>query len=529
MWPLDCIPSDGLPRLAWCALLRRRESRVLLYHGLSVDTDEDSFVEGAWSGDYGSRKFAHALTFTGSGGVVTPHGLLLATPTHTLEALYVLQTPTSTLCSNSLPFLLNRSGDDIDPGYLYYDTDIMSVALGLQQYRRRIPTRDHNWVHLYYHCNLIMTNDLAITQHAKRRHGPFRNFSNYRALLKREVAAVITNAAAADRAVKYTPLATISTGYDSPACAVLARSAGCVDAVTFTNAREEFQDRSDSGRVIGELLGLKVAEYDPAAYFARQDLPEAEFAATGTGGADVIMSTLESRLPETLLFTGFQGDKVWAKVSPEVGPDIVRADAAGASMTEFRLRVGFLHCPIPFIGCQEHESIQSISNDSEMQPWSVGVRGYDRPIPRRIVEESGVPRQLFGQSKKAAARLLQHSQQYNLIEPDLRHGLSPTSYTDFKTWAQQRKLFRDQGDWLYFSVMHTLYRLNARVLRSRTAFKVCKLIELPYPTVPTVPWRFGKRRTDHRLLFHWGMDRISGRYNISATGKHSDVAPRGCS
>jgi hypothetical protein len=40
--------------------------------------------------------------------------------------------------------------------------------------------------------------------------------------------------------------------------------------------------------------------------------------------------------------------------------------------------------------------------DAEMAPWSIGGE-YDRPIPRRIVEEAGVERDSFGQSKKAVA------------------------------------------------------------------------------------------------------------------------------
>ena len=38
-----------------------------------------------------------------------------------------------------------------------------------------------------------------------------------------------------------------------------------------------------------------------------------------------------------------------------------------------------------------------------MRPWSVGG-GYDRPIPRRIAEEAGVPRQHFGQRKMGGTR-----------------------------------------------------------------------------------------------------------------------------
>ncbi len=40
-----------------------------------------------------------------------------------------------------------------------------------------------------------------------------------------------------------------------------------------------------------------------------------------------------------------------------------------------------------------------------MKHWSIGT-DYDRPIPRRIAEDAGVPRQSFGQEKRATTALL---------------------------------------------------------------------------------------------------------------------------
>ena len=43
-----------------------------------------------------------------------------------------------------------------------------------------------------------------------------------------------------------------------------------------------------------------------------------------------------------------------------------------------------------------------VSQSAEMAPYTLG-NDYDRPIPRRILESSGVPRELFGMRKKAVA------------------------------------------------------------------------------------------------------------------------------
>jgi hypothetical protein len=155
MWQLEYVLSDNLPRLAWCAVLTKNENTVVVKHGPWLATTDLRFVEGAWSGPYPEMAFPHAGTFTGSGGLVTPTGLLLATPTNSVEALYVLRLGTKVHCSNSLPFVLASAGDELDRGYPYYDLDLTSMAFGLAHCCRRIPTRRHNWVQLYYYCNCL--------------------------------------------------------------------------------------------------------------------------------------------------------------------------------------------------------------------------------------------------------------------------------------------------------------------------------------------------------------------------------------
>ncbi len=75
-----------------------------------------------------------------------------------------------------------------------------------------------------------------------------------------------------------------------------------------------------------------------------------------------------------------------------------RWDLGGHGMAELRLVVGFIHLPLPYIGARQKEDIVKITESSEMDPWRLG-NSYDRPIPRRIAEEAGIPRSMFGQSK----------------------------------------------------------------------------------------------------------------------------------
>ena len=77
---------------------------------------------------------------------------------------------------------------------------------------------------------------------------------------------------------------------------------------------------------------------------------------------------------------------------------IRRGDLGGHGMGELRLALGFVQLPLPFMGARQKADIVRITESSEMDPWRLG-NAYDRPIPRRIAEEAGVPRHLFGQSK----------------------------------------------------------------------------------------------------------------------------------
>jgi hypothetical protein len=85
--------------------------------------------------------------------------------------------------------------------------------------------------------------------------------------------------------------------------------------------------------------------------------------------------------------------------------DLWRIDLSGCSMTEFRLRTDFVDVPLPVFGMAQNESLQRITESEEMRPWSVGGY-YDRPVPRRIAEEAGIPRGTFGTVKRAATALL---------------------------------------------------------------------------------------------------------------------------
>ena len=83
----------------------------------------------------------------------------------------------------------------------------------------------------------------------------------------------------------------------------------------------------------------------------------------------------------------------WQHVAPTT--------TAGAGMAEFRLRADFFDVPLPVFGAAATLDDPSLLDRDEMAPFRLGGR-YDRPIPRRLAEEAGIPRGTFGLTKHAA-------------------------------------------------------------------------------------------------------------------------------
>lgn len=501
-----------LPQLAWCARIQRNHSEVSVWHGASVERapDDSAFHEGAWSGDYSKHRIDEALTFTGSGARITGDTIRFATATHTLEPIHTMRRDDDLFCSNSLHFLLALADDSIDPRYLYYDADLMSIMFGLRRYVRSIPTAGGRRVRQRYHCNLNVSANLCARLQPKDPVPEFSRYSEYVSLLTSQTQTVTDNASAPERSVAYAPLATISSGYDSPACATIGRAAGCRNGLTFTSARPGFKDRDDSGAPIARTLGMSITELD---FFAmphqRSDYPEAEFIASGHGGDDTPMMVAEPYLTRKLLYSGYHGDKAWDKNLSHPTPYIVRGDPSGSSLAEFRFRVGFINFPIVFIGCTRQASIYAISNSSEMRPWSLGT-AYDRPIPRRMVEEAGVPRRMFGQSKKAVTMPYQNHSADR--DPDMSEVLCDASYSDFCRFIDTHAFRQHRIQHVHFDLMHSMYRVNQRVAWSSKLRRMLGPLAWTVPDHVIIPWKYAKARAVNSLAFHWAAAKMRNRY-----------------
>jgi len=504
---------ESLPRLAWCARVRRGERVVRVLHGPWVETGGGWFVEGAWDGPFPGGDFLDAATLLGSAGRVTDTGVSFRTASHTLERLQYLRLgEDQVLVSNSLAFLFAEAGDGPDPQYLFYEHDLISYIDGFSHLVRRIPTRRGGAVELVYCATLQVDDALRIVQHRPLRPRPFSDYADYLGFLRQKLAALHQNATdPSRRRSRYTPVTTISSGYDSPACAVLARELGCTKALSFRKARaEDFGDVEDSGREIGRHLGITVIEYDRQDYLKRGDYPEAEFLTMGTGGEEVIMSVLEPHLVGGILYTGYLGDRLWSRVHPadeRTAREFHMRFPSGSSMTEFRLRVGFIHLPVAPLAFASHPSLHRISNSDEMRPWRARNPRYDRPIARRLLEEAGVPGHLFGQVKRAVTQPFYHNEPLSRI-------LSPRSYRDFTAYVARlvghRNLNRASGHALELAVLPPVHEVHNFLNRAVTA--TAGRFGLAVATESCVPRHYRRPLTETALTFHWAHERVRPRY-----------------
>lgn len=194
---------------------------------------------------------------------------------------------------------------------------------------------------------------------------------------------------------------------------------------------------------------------------------------------------------------------MWSPHHRIVSREIQRGDPSGNTLAEFRLHAGFVHAVVPMIGAEHHPAIDAISKSGEMDAWRV-PGSYDRPIPRRIAEEAGVPRQAFGQKKLAVSAPLEEL----LADPCAL--MSPETAEDFREYVREHPLRASAGRRAGWRVRNRLERARWVWLRAMQ-----KAGLPPFTSVLATP--FVSRRHLYPALpiettFHWANDRLAERY-----------------
>ena len=266
-----------LPPQSW--LVKVCDNQVQGFSGANVELFNYGLVEGCWDGPFEEYGFRSAENFFGTGVLIEDGAVIFVAPTHTLEALYLLHGQDSLIASNSLAFLLEFSNLNL-PISMNYGKRFATMVLGIDQYKKTICDIDGNKLLRIAYTNVSWCNgDMSFSE--KRLPPRFGDFEEYHNYLLSTLRKSFDNGASQHRRQAWTPTTSCSSGYDSTACAALAVSLGCNEALTLKNGQG---DMDDSGFHVARALNLQIYECGRNRKIDNTGFPEAEFFATGMGG-----------------------------------------------------------------------------------------------------------------------------------------------------------------------------------------------------------------------------------------------------
>lgn len=410
---LSYLPSPHLPPLAWVAVTSPESSTIAVTHGRYVETHPGFFVEGAWAGDFEAGRIQESDTVFGSGCGLADGSVTFASCTATTDFLYHSDDIDHFAIANSLPLLLAFLDDQLQPACKDYGRINMSILNGIRQYRPDIPTRKGH-VTRVMHGNIRFCAD-GFSLVEKPLPPNFQTFEDYRGFMQGRIRELFANARHPARRNPMQVFSTQSKGYDSTAVNALAAPYGVDKVFTSPQSKERrsfylgkhVDQPSDDGTPICESLGLACIPIDRLQF--QKGLAHEQYYWSGLdNNPDLNLLHIHAYIEKpTLLLTGNLGE-IWYTSEaigkarlPTFNDELIRWDQAGHGLGEVRLVAGMVQVAVPFIGARNRKDMLKITDDSSMDAYRLGG-GYDRPIPRRIAEEAGVPREIFGQIKLAS-------------------------------------------------------------------------------------------------------------------------------
>ncbi|NMH61501.1 hypothetical protein [Alteromonas ponticola] len=389
------LPTEALPALAWVAQHTAGAPEHLdVFCGELVEKGDNFVVEGVWPGAFTELEFVASELFYGSGLRVIDDEVYFVSSCSTVDRLWVHQDAETITVSNSLPCLLAAADIDLIESNSNYASAVETIVKG-RDYQKDFPV-SRGTLQVHYFENICLTSGMLQIKEKGLNVEPFLQFEDYSRFLYETALAIGDNARDPARRLPVEVITTVSKGYDSPVSSLLAKKAGATKALTLKAARSVFP-REDSGKEIADLLGLQCKEY----VFERKNILDEKWYWAANGSLqDMNFSVFSYPKGPSVLFTGFNGDMVWSKEKNLQADFLKRKDSTGLGFCEHRLVKGVIHCPVPYWGIRHVSDIKKISNSDYMTPWSV-AGDYDRPVPRRLVEEVGIPRTHFGIQKSA--------------------------------------------------------------------------------------------------------------------------------
>jgi hypothetical protein len=451
------------PILSWCAKVS--DDTVNVLHGCRVEYSDQWVFEGTWAGEFGRADFDREVpVIAGSGVRVRDNSVSFVCSTSPLDRLFFVDRKKELLVSNSLACLLSVAHLHLDHTFRY--------SKALSRYinnhgcnARNLPTQEGDHIRVLIHDKLVHSGEV-LEQPRIDVEKNFTSFEDYENFLRAAVFAIRANLRDEQRRFKVTPVATISKGYDSAASTVIAKPVGINYAFTISRCGV-FSQHDDSGQKIAEALGIPVKSVisKPSAY------RDYDLVWAGLGRSDDLNMTLFD-YPDnlTLVIVGTHGDVVWQKALKQKFDNshhFLDRQTDGCGLSEWRLHKGVFLFSVPFIGASRVDCLRYINASPAMDPWRIGGE-YDRPIPRRFVEQQGVRRDEFGIEKRAT--LPGHRMFYPNDTGQLK---------DLKIFLEQHGKSLPKRLGKLTEPVHILREKLSRIARVRKFDKVARFFALP--------------------------------------------------
>lgn len=497
--------DNHLPALSWLAVLTKGSETVEISCGNAVVTTDNWFAAGVWNGDLknGDMDTCSCCCCTGMKLTATMGGVKLITPNHLQETLFAIKVDCKLYVSNSITFALVASDSELLKQYKEYVADMGSILYGLKSDKlvKRSPLCNGRELQYIRCCIAEVDEDLNVVEKVRHSGLSFENFTDYKQQIVEILSAIKKNATDAMRNRPYGMIGTISRGYDAPSACALAKEVGCDEVFTFVDNAE------DDGTEIAKILGYtKIHRVNSKQYKRNEHLLEAE--AFASGETDPVFINFENLYRDKILFLGDRGDSVYERLHANENNDFdfhVGNQLSQASQTIFEnmLKNNCIKIALPLIGGDRWTDLKRISNSEEMTPYSIGDH-YDRPISRRLLEEAGVKRDMFGQ-KKFGGGISYSLDTFNRMRSKMAVK-SFDALSDYKhNYPKQRwhdLCYQAKFYWvnrsIYFNYISNRLHLN---LRLKETNKQVGMLANPNAT----------------MMLCWGVEIMKERYKIAIT------------
>jgi len=252
--------SKSIPTLAWIAIYEPKSNNLKCIHGNMVETSTLGLVEGAWDGDFPSFDFHRTSVFSGTGFCHHDNELLFCSSTDQISPIFSLKSDGRLYISNSPVFLMTHANTSPIPSYPYYHFNLLNTyRQGLHSLKGPIPLSKGIKMNVHFAAILTISDTGNISYHTHPAGRPPKDFHDYHSILTSAVNSVIKNANHKNRKHPMESASAISAGYDSTACAALAKEAGCITTHTFYDSAHP-NPHEDNGSANAKSLNMKCLE-----------------------------------------------------------------------------------------------------------------------------------------------------------------------------------------------------------------------------------------------------------------------------